>query len=179
MKISYNDGLTWWPRGTVADVCMATLFEHDGDLYLFGISRNPGHITISKSSNYGSSWTTRSILFQAQDEGTLGYHTGPVPVAKANGRIYRVFERKVTAAGWSDSYAPVVVSADENSNLLDPASWTMTNAVEYDPQWADPAWGCSSPGWLEGNVVQAPDGSMVVLMRADTDRRLILRQYSL
>ena len=49
---------------------------------------------------------------------------------------------------WPIAYAAVVVWADENSDLLDPASWTMTNAVEFDSSWPDPAWECTSPdGW--------------------------------
>ena len=168
-KISYNNGKTWLARTPIVDFAMGTLFEHNGATYLFGITQNPGHICISKSTNYGASWTTRSILFQADLPGTYGYHTGPVPVIHSNGRIYRVFEKRVTDERWPIAYAAVVVWADENSDLLNPNSWTMTNPVPFDPAWADPTWECTSPGWLEGNIVEAPDGKPIVLMRYHTN----------
>ncbi|MFI4912209.1 MAG: LamG-like jellyroll fold domain-containing protein [Sedimentisphaeraceae bacterium JB056] len=168
-KISYNNGLSWIQRTQIDDFAMGTLFEHNGETYLFGITTNPGHICISKTTDYGVSWTPRSVLFQAELVGTYGYHTGPVPVIHSNGRIYRVFEERVADERWPIAYAAVVVWADENSDLLDPASWTMTNAVEFDPSWPDPAWECTSPGWLEGNVVENPDGEVVVLMRYHTN----------
>ncbi|AQQ72373.1 hypothetical protein SMSP2_02756 [Limihaloglobus sulfuriphilus] len=164
-KISYDNGKSWFFRSQIDDFRMATLFEHNGQTYTFGISTNPGHICISKSTNYGGSWTPRKILFEAQQEGKFGYHTGPVPVIHSNGKIYRVFEERVTDERWPIAYAAVVVWSEAGSDLLEPASWTMTNAVEFDPSWADPSWNCTSPGWLEGNVVEAPDGDVIVLMR--------------
>ncbi len=172
-KISYNNGLTWWPKANITGVVMASLFEHNGALYAFGISRNPGHITIAKSTNYGTTWTsptdsTNGLLFAAQQVGQLGYHTGPVPVLIANGRVYRVFELADGSQAWPVSYKAVIVSADVNANLLDAASWTMTNAVAFDPQWGQ-QWNADYPGWLEGNAVQAPDGSVVAVMRVNSD----------
>jgi hypothetical protein len=169
VKISYDNGQTWQSRSQISKFAMASLFEHKGEVYLFGLSQNPGHICITKTSDYGMHWTDSSVLFQAEQPGTYGYHTGPVPVICANGRVYRVFERRVTDERWPIAYAALVVSADENANLLDPASWTMTNAILFDPSWVNPLWKCTSPGWLEGNVVQAPDGSIVVLMRVHTN----------
>lgn len=168
-KVSYNDGQSWMSRSRVDDFVMGTLFEHQGNTYIFGISRNPGHITISKSTNYGGTWSETSVLFEAQEPGVYGYHTGPVPVLNSNGKIYRVFEERVSNERWPIAYAAVVVWADEDSDLLDPASWTITNAVEFDPAWANPEWNCTSPGWLEGNVVEAPSGEVVVLMRYHTN----------
>lgn len=169
IKISYDNGQTWQSRSQIDKFAMASLFEHQGEIYLFGLSQNPGHICIAKSSDYGLHWTDASVLFEAQQPGTYGYHTGPVPVIHANGRIYRVFEKRVTDERWPIAYAAVMVSADEKSNLLNPQSWTMTNAVLFDPSWVDPAWKCTSPGWLEGNAVQKPDGSIIALMRVHTN----------
>ena len=169
VKISYDNGQSWVSRSQINKFAMATLFEHKGNVYLFGLSQNPGHICITKTSDYGLNWTDASVLFQAEQPGVFGYHTGPVPVICANGRVYRVFERRVTNERWPIAYAALVVSADENADLLDPNSWTMTNAILFDPAWVDPLWRCTSPGWLEGNVVQSPDGRIVVLMRVHTN----------
>lgn len=169
IKISYDNGQTWQSRSQIDSFAMASLFEHKGEVYLFGLSRNPGHICITKTADYGLHWTDASVLFEAEQPGTYGYHTGPVPVICANGRIYRVFEKRVTDERWPIAYAAVMVSADEKSNLLNPQSWTMTNAVLFDPSWVNPAWNCTSPGWLEGNAVQKPDGSIIAMMRVHTN----------
>jgi len=169
VKISHDNGQSWASRSQINKFAMATLFEHKGDVYLFGLSQNPGHICITKTSDCGQNWTNTSILFQAEQPGVFGYHTGPVPVICANGRVYRVFERRVTDERWPIAYAALVVSADENADLLDPNSWTMTNAILFDPAWVNPLWRCTSPGWLEGNVVQSPDGGIAVLMRVHTN----------
>lgn len=169
VKISHDNGQTWQSRSHINKFAMASLFEHKGEVYLFGLSQNPGHICITKTSDHGMHWTDSTILFRAEEPGKFGYHTGPVPVISANGRIYRVFERRVTDERWPIAYAAVVVSADENADLLNPNNWAMTNAILFDPSWVKASWNCTSPGWLEGNAVQAPDGSVVVLMRVHTN----------
>jgi hypothetical protein len=175
LKISYNNGRTWYSQGQVNGVYNASLFEHNGALYIMGLKGgNPGHISIAKSLNYGATWTsptdnTNGLLFEAQEIGNLGYSTSPVPVLIANGRIYRVYEKRIFDQPWPTAYAALIISADVNSNLLNAANWTMTNIVPFEPSWAEPSWNCSKPGWLEGNAVQTPNGKIIALMRFNAE----------
>jgi hypothetical protein len=51
--------------------------------------------------------------------------------------------------------------------LLAAASWTLSNRLAYDPAWTPQAWGdeVDFPGWLEGNIVEAPNGELWNILR--------------
>ncbi len=166
IKISYNNGASWASRSLLPDVSGATMFENNGTLYSIGTGGNA--ITIAKSTNFALTWTAAVDLCTAGTDTNLSFEGISMPMLFANGRIYRVFHRKDKTQNWPVSFAVVMISADQNDNLLDPASWTVSNAVPFDPAWAS-AWGTNNPGWLEGNAVQAPDGQIVVVTRVHSD----------
>jgi hypothetical protein len=174
IKISYDNGKTWWTRGQVTGVVGGSLFEHNGALYHLGASGGIANITIAKSTNYGATWTTPTdsssgLLFEAEEIGTTGYSSYATTVLFANGRVYRVFEPRVSYLPFGACFWAVIISADLDDDLLDASSWTMTNSLQMDPSWPDPAWGCTSPGWTEGNAVQGPDGQIYAVMRFHSD----------
>ncbi len=168
IMLSRDNGLSWTSRGTITGFRMGTLFELNDTVYLLGISRNPGHICIVKTTDYGSTWSDSKIIVEGKQPGVYGYHTGPVPVVTANGRVYRVFEERVTTERWPMAYAAMVLSADIKSDLMQPESWIKSNAIKFEPSWVEQSWQCTSPGWLEGNIVLAPDNQLLVLMRVHT-----------
>ena len=51
-----------------------------------------------------------------------------------------------------------VISAPGDSDLLDADNWTASNRLKYDQRWP-------GTGWLEGNVVIAPEGKLVNVLR--------------
>ncbi|AQQ71148.1 hypothetical protein SMSP2_01513 [Limihaloglobus sulfuriphilus] len=174
IKISYDNGKTWWHRGQVTGVKGGSLFEHNGALYHLGASGGIANITIAKSTNYGATWTTPTnstsgLLFEAEEIGTTGYSSYATTVLFANGRVYRVFEPRVSYLPFGACFWAVIISADLDDDLLDASSWTMTNSLQMDPSWPDPAWNCKSPGWTEGNAVQGPDGQIYAVMRFHSD----------
>ncbi len=57
-----------------------------------------------------------------------------------------------------------MLSAPVDADLLDSASWSSTNYLESDPGWFGTE---ICRGWLEGNAVVGPDGSMVDVLRVD------------
>ena len=66
-------------------------------------------------------------------------------------------------AGWGSQFRAFVMSAPEDADLLQASSWTCSNRLGRDPNWLGGQFG----GWLEGNVVVAPDGGIVNLLRVD------------
>jgi hypothetical protein len=53
------------------------------------------------------------------------------------------------------------MSAPEDADLLNAASWTRTNALDRDPTWLNNTFG----GWLEGNAVLTPTGDIADILR--------------
>ena len=61
-----------------------------------------------------------------------------------------------------------MISAPLDSDLLNAANWTMSRPLPFDADALNasrPGIAGAQSGWLEGNVLEAPDGSIVELMR--------------
>ena len=59
------------------------------------------------------------------------------------------------------------MSAPEDADLLDAANWRRTNGTVFDPKW----YNGRRPGWLEGNVVVTPEGTLANILRVHTEPR--------
>jgi len=173
---SEDDGEHWMNVGQLYGAFWSTLFTHRGHLYLFGCAREYGSIVIRRSVDCGRTWTEprdgkSGLLFRA---GRLhenpNYHCAPTPVVLHSGKIWRAFE-DCRDADWGRGFESFVISAREDSDLLDSSSWEMSEKLPFDPDWEkpewkenlDPAWPKS--GWLEGNVVVTPDNELVNIVR--------------
>jgi hypothetical protein len=168
---SNDDGRTWRILTHIAGSFWSGLFVHGDALYLLGTSAQYGSIVIHKSCDGGATWTTprdeqSGLLFVGgQYHDPPNYHTAPMPMLHANGRIYRAFE-DCDPCEWGSGFRALVISAREDADLLQASSWTMSNKLSFDRTWVPAAWGpLHNPGWLEGNVVQAPDGSLWNVLR--------------
>ena len=162
---SRDRGETWSRLTELRDLFWAGLFVHRGVLYIFGITRHHGLPVIRRSDDEGATWTEptdeRTGLLAASGE----YHTAPVPVICRGGRIWRAIEDASNGTNWGERYSPMVISAPEDADLLRRESWTFSNALPHQRAWLGAQFG----GWLEGNVVVAPDGRVVNILRVDHD----------
>lgn len=168
---SSDDGITWTNVTHIANAFWSTLFEHKGSIYLLGASQQYGSIVIRRSNDNGNTWSHPSdeksgLLFRGGVyHEPPNYHCAPVPVLMKNGRIYRAFE-DCSPLMWPQGFQSLVVSTPEESDLLDASNWTMSNKLAFNPEWVPQTWGTlDAPGWLEGNIVDAPDGSIVNILR--------------
>ena len=173
---SSDDGRTWHNVTHITGGYWSTLFVHRGDVYFLGTSAQYGHIVIRRSTDGGYTWThpkdrRAGLLFPGGPyHDPPNYHCAPVPVLEAEGRLWRAFEDN-DPLNWPKGFQACVISADLDADLLDASSWTMTNKLPYD-QDTDPAeWGSEkrSAGWLEGNVVQDPEGQLWNILRVHSD----------
>ncbi|MEF3312641.1 hypothetical protein PV433_27495 [Paenibacillus sp. GYB004] len=170
---STDNGRTWQHLVMLDGIYWASLFAHAGSVYLLGTSGPLESIVIRKSDDGGTSWTTADdassgLLFPGGSTGSSAYHTAPTPVLRANGRLYKAFESNKPYV-WPQNFKALVISAPEDSDLLDAASWTKTNELAFNPAWLPPAWSASRPGWLEGNMVQAPNGDILNVIRLNSE----------
>ncbi len=173
---SEDDGRTWTNLTHVTGAFWSSLFVHRGDAYLLGASAQYGSIVIRRSTDGGYSWThprdeKTGLLFPGGAfHDPPNYHCAPVPVLEAQGRLWRAFEDN-DPLHWPKGFQSCVISAPADADLLDAANWTMTNKLPYD-QDADPPEFCSNKGtagWLEGNVVEDPDGQLWNILRVHSD----------
>ncbi len=156
-------GLTWTPRAEFPGY-WSNLFVHNGAVYLIGTDAEYGNLIIRRSADLGMTWSTPASaatgLLRVGD-----YHTAPMPVIIHGGRIWRAFEDIGAGFGWPRHFRAFLMSATVDADLLNAASWTYTGSMTSANTWL----GAKFNGWLEGNIVAAPDGRLVNILRADTD----------
>jgi len=163
---STDRGATW---GLLSETrgFWSTLFFHRGDLYLIGSRRQDGSAVIRRSTDGGRTWTEpvdgrRGLL-------ALGrYHGAPMPVVEHGGRLWRAMEDTEGPGGWGSNFRSFMLSVPVDADLLDARAWTFSNRLGRDSSWHHGTFG----GWLEGNAVVAPDGSLVNLLRADVRKEV-------
>ncbi|MHB0999898.1 MAG: sialidase family protein [Armatimonadota bacterium] len=181
---SNDDGQTWINVRHIAHAFWSSLFKHNGSVYLIGISEQWGSIVIRRSDDNGNTWThpadsKSGLLFKGSiDHSGPNYHCAPMPVFNWKGRLYRAFE-DCTPLIWGPGFKSAVISIDENADLLDANNWVMSNKLPYDPSWTPAGWESEAPGWLEGNVLEAPNGELWNILRFNskptTDKAAIVK----
>lgn len=162
---SDDDGKTWRYVTDLYPAFWGKLFIHKGDVYMLANSTEYGDLLIGKSTDGGNTFCTPTVLMRGScSPKHPGVHRNPQPVVRYKGRIWNTLEWGAWAAGF---HAPMIMSADENADLLDARSWTITDPLPYDPKWQGVAKGPST-GVIEGTLAIAPDGTMYNIMRYDT-----------
>lgn len=102
-----------------------TSFEHKGERYLLWAQNDPNsNIYIAKMSNPWTIVTDAVCITRPQyNWETHGFKVNEGPsILKRNGRIFMVY----SASGTDSLYCLGMLTADEEANLLDPASWVKT-----------------------------------------------------
>lgn len=168
---SEDGGTTWHAITHLINAYWSNLFFHKGHVYLLGTSQQYGSVVIRRSTDEGFTWThpadeKTGILFRGGvHHDPPNYHCAPMPVLHADGRLYRAFE-DCDPLEWGRGFKSLVISAAEDSDLLEASSWTMSNKLAFGPAWVPKDWGqLENPGWLEGNVVEAPSGELWNILR--------------
>lgn len=164
---STDRGSTWRRIATVNDCFWSNLFVHRGALYLMGTSGRFKSAVIRRSEDGGRSWTTPRDETSGiiRDDGM--YHTAPTPIVDHNGRLWRAMEDRDEdrhpGIKRGRNFRALMLSAEADADLLDRSSWMVSPPIGGNPAWLNGAFG----GWLEGNAIVAPDGSVVDVLRVD------------
>ncbi|NLF07876.1 MAG: exo-alpha-sialidase [Pirellulaceae bacterium] len=163
---SENRGRSWRQVARLEGLFWASVFTHRGTAWMLGTDKHHGRIVILRSDDGGRTWTKPIDA----DTGLLTpdgeYHTAPVPVVVHQGRVWRACEDAMGGKRWGERYRAFVMSAPVDADLLKSSSWTFSNRLVRDPEWLEGRFG----GWLEGNVVAAPDGRIVNILRVETKK---------
>lgn len=160
---SEDDGGTWNKVARLEPCFWANLFVHDGALYLFGLTHHHGLITIRRSDDGGHTWTEPRDKTSGLITPHGQYHTGPMPMLVHRGRIWRALEDATASTHWGQRYNPILASAPLGADLLRRDSWIFSSMPYQSREWLGRKFG----GWLEGNAVALPDGTVVDVLRID------------
>jgi hypothetical protein len=146
----------------------ASIYLIKDEVYMLVTTKHHGDIVIVKSSNQGNTWTKPESKTTGLLTENGQYHTAPVPFVVKDARIYRSFEDASNGSKWGKRYSPMVISASLDSNLLLRENWRFTEYLKGDPKWQDGTFN----GWLEGNIVQTPQGELVDVLRVDCPNQI-------
>ena len=184
---SEDNGVTWHNVTHIMNAFWGNLFSHEGSVYWLGISQQYGSVLIRRSEDGGFTWTHPNdehtgLLFKGgYYRDPPNYHCAPMPVLSKDGRLYRAVE-DCDPCEWGQGFKACVISASLDADLLDAKNWTMSNKLAFDPAWVPASWeGLENPGWLEGNVVEAPNGELWNILRFNSrplvDKAAIVNVY--
>lgn len=140
---SEDRGLTWSRVATVPGQFWSTVFAHGGALYLYGYSTGsdaPRYTYLRRSTDRGDTWSAPVILHQG------GGGTPNTPALR-DGRLW--FAHGGTRA----------MSAPVEADLMDPASWSITQTRSSSTSWLDGAFFL----WSEAQIVASPATGVVIL----------------
>jgi len=159
---SEDGGKTWRYVTDLFPCYWGTLFVHRGSLYMLATSTEYGDVLIGRSDNEGETWSAPSVLFRGSSSCLApGWQHTPVPIIVHQGRLCTSFDYGAWNCG---GHGITLLSCDENADILDSANWVASSPLFYDPAWPGAPKG-KCYGLLEGNMVAAPDGTLVDLLR--------------
>ncbi len=161
---SADRGANWRKVSEIQGAFWSSLFVHRGALYLLGPDRHHGNILIRRSLDGGATWTTPTNADSGLLRDNGEYHCAPMPVLEYRGRLWRAFEWRHPPEAWGVNYRAGILSAPIDSDLLQATNWTASEFLPSNRAWN----GGDMGAWLEGNAVVAPDGSLVDVLRVQT-----------
>ncbi len=173
---SDDGGETWHYVSELMPCFWGKMFIHKGELYMLSVSTEYGDLLLGKSTDGGRSFGMPTVILRGSGRGIVaGTHKAPQDIVCYNGRLYTPIEWGTWRTG---GHAVMVLSCDENADLLDAENWTFSEPVPYSPKWEGIPEGFSQ-GNIEGNIIRHPDGNLYNIMRYEMrylvpDRGLIL-----
>lgn len=163
---SDDEGETWHYVSELMPCFWGKLFVHRGELYMLACSTEYGDLLIGKSMDGGRNFTAPVTLLRGSNgkNGNSGVHKNPQNIVVHKGRIYETLEW----GSWSNQeycHAAMVMSCDENADLLVPENWSFSEPVpftHFSPEVADVRIPAMT---IEGTLVVDPEGRLLNIMR--------------
>ena len=161
---SSDRGASWSPLDAdLKGQYESSLFVHEGAVYILGgcVVGPDAFVGIRRSDDGGKAWSFPADTKTGRLVTGGRFSAGATPILVHQGRLWRAMEKSdpEMAGGDSREYRAFVISAPVDGDLLDAASWTVSNDLllnDFIP----------GLGWLEGNVVATPEGKVQLMLRA-------------
>lgn len=163
---SDDDGKSWYYVSDLMPCFWGKLFVHRGALYMLACSTEYGDLLIGRSDDGGRTFGAPSTLLRGcgGKAKSCGVHKNPQNLITHAGRLWGTLEW----GSWGNKvygHAAMMMSCDENADLLDPTAWAFTPPLKFDhftPALADMP---SNTMTIEGTPVVTPDGKVLDVMR--------------
>lgn len=162
---SIDGGATWRHITDVVPCCWGKLFLHGDAVYMLGCAGECGDLLLGRSTDWGRTFSAPIVLYKGGTRRTGGPMRSSLPVVAHEGRLWTSMDVGSHPLGHHDT---VIVSADAAGNLMDAQSWVCSEPLVYDPQWPGASKGATRMGFLEGNIIVGPDGSLFDILRYET-----------
>ena len=164
---SDDNGENWHYVSELMPCFWGKLFIHEGELYMLACSTEYGDLLIGKSQDGGKTFSAPIALLRGSNgkNGNDGVHKNPQNIVRHNGRLYLTLEW----GAWKNKaycHAAMVMSCDENADILIPKNWSFTEPKKFSPADAPELHGmpeCTMT--IEGTLVVSPDNKLLSIMR--------------
>lgn len=167
---SEDDGETWQYLTDLFPCFWGTLFYHGDRLYMLGTSTEYGDLLIGASEDEGQTWSTPVPIFRGGCHfGESGFQKAPNPVLLSRGKLWTSIEYGCWA---KKSFRCGVLYIDAEADLLQAENWRCTELLAFDQNWPNQTEGKQFA--IEGNLLEAPDGSLVDMLRYADGKALVL-----
>jgi len=172
---SDDGGESWHYVSELMPCFWGKLFIHKGALYMLSCSTEYGDLLIGRSDDGGKSFSAPVTLLRGSNgkSGNSGVHKNPQNMLVHRGRLYGTLEW----GSWANKrfcHAAMVMSIDENADLLCPENWHFTEPLPF-AHFTDEL--CELPQntmTIEGTLTVAPDGELYNVMRFGMLNRAIV-----
>jgi hypothetical protein len=163
---SDDEGESWHYVSELFPSFWGKMFVHRGELYMLSCSTEYGDLLIGKSSDGAKTFTAPVTLLRGSNgkNGFTGIHKNPQNVLHFKGRIYETLE----FGSWDDKvygHAAMVMSCDENADLLNPESWSFSEPRKFEAFTPELLGMPTDTMTIEGTLTLAPDGKLLNVMR--------------
>lgn len=163
---SDDEGATWHYVSELMPCFWGKMFIHKNELYMLSCSTEYGDLLIGKSTDGGKTFSAPVTLLRGSNgkNGNTGVHKNPQNIMRHHGRIYETLEW----GSWANQeycHAAMVMSCDENADLLNPENWHFTPPRKFDHFVPELAEVSKTNQTIEGTLTVSPDGKLLNNMR--------------
>lgn len=167
---SDDEGKTWHYVSELMPCFWGKMFIHKGELYMLSCSTGYGDLLIGKSTDGGKTFSAPVVLLRGTIGDNDGVHKNPQNIFRYNGRIYETLE---WGRGGNEifGYAAMVMSCDENDDLLVHENWSFSEPRTFDSNFSEITEGLpNNTLTMEGTLTVDKEGNLLNVMRFVNDR---------
>lgn len=163
---SDDEGESWYYVSELMPCFWGKLFVHRGELYMLACSTEYGDLLIGKSTDGGRTFGAPVTLLRGSNgkNGNTGVHKNPQNIVHYKGRIYETLEW----GAWANQeygHAAMVMSCEEEDDLLVPENWSFTEPVRFERFAPELSELPDATMTIEGTLVVDQEGRLLNIMR--------------